>query len=253
MSTTLITAPEDWFVEWFNEKYLDVYSHRDETEARRFIAELPIWKDLSPNGWCLDLGCGEGRYSREIACKGLNVMGLDLSRPLLRKAFREKIHSGSVRFVRADMRNIPAKGRFVLIVNLFTSFGYFDNKDNIKLLENIRSLLLPEGVFILDLANPMFVEAAISDKPVTIRDKSGMYIREERYFDSENSRVIKRIEIESDGKKHKYYESVRLYYPKEMDGIMKECCFKQIHPVWGDYEGGSFTENSPRMVYFMGV
>lgn len=253
MSSATINVPNDWFKEWFDELYLDVYSHRDRSEARNFISKLPIWGEIAPKDWCLDLGCGAGRYSLEIAAKGLNVLGLDLSKPLLRKALDAGSDLASAWYVRADMRSIPVKSRFILIVSLFTSFGYFGDEDNRALLDEVRSLLQPAGVFILDVANPLSVATAIADKPVTNKDRNGMHITEERYFDKVKSRVNKHIEIDAGGKKRSYYESVRLYHPDEMVTLLGSCGFRQLHPAWGDYQGRLLTEESPRMIYFQGV
>ncbi|MDP8237914.1 MAG: class I SAM-dependent methyltransferase [Candidatus Hatepunaea meridiana] len=262
----------EWYRQWFDENYLLVYSHRDKREAADFASLWPIWKYLKPGGWCLDLGCGTGRYAYEIQKRGLNVLGIDLSAPLLKIAQsvrNNQYHTArSIWFVRADMRSLPimsgvntrhnltntrhnfSGGPFSLIVSLFTSFGYFDDNEHLQIIRQIRKLLLPDGIFIIDIPNPVSVRKTVSDKPVTIRTVNGVNIKEERYIDEKACRVIKEIEIERQGRKQKYYESVKLFNIEELKALLKLNGIKQIEDCWGDYQGTRFELESPRIIYF---
>ena len=76
-------VPENWFESWFDNWYLKVYPHRDQKEAERFVSSLPAWDRIDAHGWCLDVGCGEGRFAREIVARGMKVAAVDLSQTLL--------------------------------------------------------------------------------------------------------------------------------------------------------------------------
>ncbi|MFH1070978.1 MAG: class I SAM-dependent methyltransferase, partial [Candidatus Glassbacteria bacterium] len=134
-----------WYKRAFSHTYLDVYSHRDEDDARRALelVEKTCFRGLSQSrrqrSLVLDLCCGEGRYTLLLARQGHRVVGMDLSGELLEKA-RERLLAepdlaGRVWFVRADMCCIPSAGAFDLAINMFTSFGYFDqDRQNFEVL-----------------------------------------------------------------------------------------------------------------------
>src|SRR5207248_726507 len=114
----------DWFEEWFGEDYLHIYQHRDETEAERAIELIATNLAGRRIDTVLDLACGAGRHTRVLRERWWTV-GLDLSMSLLKLARKE---SDDAPYVRADMRELPfGDSSFDLVVNLFTSFGYFDD------------------------------------------------------------------------------------------------------------------------------
>lgn len=269
-------ARDEWFRSWFNELYLEVYSHRDAEEASAFAARWGIWAHLKFGDRCLDLGCGAGRYSQVLAARGLKVLAVDLSPVLLRQARAETPASkltgahqisaskltgaheecrpqaqGSVWLVRADMRRLPARGRFRLAVSLFTSFGYFqDEAEDRRLIADVSELLKPGGFLVLDLPNRDFVVHQVGAEPVTTRTVGQMQVNEARTFDSGISRVVKQITITRDGETAQFRESVRLYRPDQLRAMTQAAGLEPFGSLWGDYEGGDLRPDSPRMVYF---
>ncbi|MCF7810935.1 methyltransferase domain-containing protein [bacterium] len=245
--------PKDWFKNWFNDQYLKVYSHRNQTEAKQFLTKLPIWDDIDRGAFCLDLGCGSGRYAVEIAQHGLNVIALDLSVPLLLTAVKENSIPKQILYVRGDMRQIPAKPVFSLIVSLFTSFGYFSDDEHQQMLRNTKELLKSNGLFILDIPNPKAVRKNVLNNRFSIRIEDDLQIREERYLSDDGLRVIKYIKLDCKGESKEYYESVRLYDAEELNLMFDNCGLISKYPTQGDYNGEPFNKESPRMIYFTGV
>src|SRR6476660_6118783 len=123
----------DWFEEWFGVDYLNIYQHRDESEAERAIELIATNLAGRRIDAVLDLACGAGRHTRILEERWWTV-GLDLSMSLLKFARRE---TKDLPLVRADMREIPfATDSFDLVVKLFTSFGYFDDdREHVCVLE----------------------------------------------------------------------------------------------------------------------
>ena len=119
---------KEWFKDWFNtEEYLNVYRHRNEQDAKELI-EL-ILENINIHLGCniLDLACGAGRHSILFAQRGYKVSAVDLSKNLLKVALDAAIKAKvKINFIKADLRNLCIKPKFDLVVNLFTSFGYFD-------------------------------------------------------------------------------------------------------------------------------
>lgn len=244
--------PIDWYKNWFNKRYLTVYHHRDENEAREFIQNWSIWDRLFPGQWSLDLGCGSGRHSREFARRGLKVLAIDLSSSLLQATETSRNNTRNLWFVQADMRSIPSDGSFSLIASLFTSFGYFASDDEHQLLlNNLAVIIEPGGFLVLDLPNSPATMMRIKSKPVSTRIVDNMEIREERSYDSRTQRAIKRITITDDEDQNEYIESIRLYRRNEISKMLRDAGFTINIPAWGDYDGSVLSKNSPRMVFFI--
>jgi len=143
----------EWFEQWFGEEYLRLYPHRDDDDAAAAVALIDRLYPLSRLR-ALDLACGPGRHAAQLAARGARVTGLDLSLPLLSLA-RARTR-GAVSLVRADMRHLPfCAGAFDVVVNLFTSFGYFaDDAQHAAVIAGSRALLRRGGVFVLDYPVP---------------------------------------------------------------------------------------------------
>ncbi|MHC4730002.1 MAG: SAM-dependent methyltransferase, partial [Planctomycetota bacterium] len=82
---------------------------------------------LAPGAHVLDLGCGPGRHSLELRRRGFSVTGVDLHAPYLEQARRE---DAEVEWVHGDMREFCREGVFDAAVNLYSSFGYFEDQED---------------------------------------------------------------------------------------------------------------------------
>ena len=147
-----------WFRSWFNSSlYHSLYANRDENEAAGFINTLVTELEPSPGALMLDLGCGKGRHSKQLASKGFDVTGIDLASSSILAA--KKHESPSLHFYRHDMRIPFGKNHFDYVFNFFTSFGYFkDPEENNKVVSNISLSLKPGGTLLLDYMNTKYAE-----------------------------------------------------------------------------------------------
>lgn len=138
----------EWFTHWFGKEYLNLYPHREDREPR-FVVRL-IRNTVAPlaDGRALDFACGSGWHTRALS-RRTRTVGLDLSMELLGFAVSE---SPPIPYVRAGMRTLPfAADSFDLVVNLFTSFGYFSSDDeNRVVLAEVSRVLRRGAVFVLD-------------------------------------------------------------------------------------------------------
>jgi len=122
----------------------------DLVQDRREVARLLELLELPSGARVLDCPCGQGRHAHLLAEAGFVVDGLDYSRALLTAAKRRGI-SRSLRYTQGDMRTLPPRwtGRFDAVVNLFTSFGFFDDPgDDLRVLREFSRVLKPGGVLI---------------------------------------------------------------------------------------------------------
>ena len=145
----------EWWRSWFGRGYLALY---DEYLAERTpveIDQLEALLTLRPPQRILDLPCGQGRHAIELARRGYDVTGADLSPYLLEVAEeRRRARSVRVRWLSADMRRPIAGETFDVVLNLFTSLGYFaDETDDRKVVRAASAMLASGGRFVLELIN----------------------------------------------------------------------------------------------------
>ncbi|MGD8781508.1 MAG: methyltransferase domain-containing protein [Ignavibacteria bacterium] len=237
----------NWYKEWFaSDEYLELYKHRDGKDASKIIELILASISIPPNALILDSACGAGRHSIYLAERGYNVVGFDLSENLLNVARANSIEKKLlINYVRGDKRNIYFKRKFNLIVNLFTSFGYFQSdKENFAFINNSLNFLLDGSFFVIDYFNKNYlVENIVSE---TKRNRNGKTLIEKRFI--ENDRVIKEIIIKGKKSSRKFVESVKLYKYSIIVEHLQKIGYK-INCIYGDYEGNSFEKNkSERLI-----
>lgn len=233
----------DWFEETFGVDYLNIYQHRDESEAERAIELIATNLAGRRIEVVLDLACGAGRHTRILEERWWTV-GLDLSMSLLKIARRETRDSP---YVRADMREIPfAVGSFDLVVNLFTSFGYFDDdREHVRVLECLGTAMKPGGTLVIDFLNAAQVRESLV--PYDERIENGITIEQYRRISPDSRFVEKKIALRERGKE--YIERVRLLSPKDLERMLITAGFK-VDKLFGDYAGRSWSDTSPRTILF---
>src|SRR5580693_8727117 len=163
------TRKKEWFDDdsFWRELYSFMFPDKRIADAQEQIAKvLTLTK---PKGkFVLDLCCGPGRCSIALARKGYSVTGVDKTKYLLDKA-RAKARSEHVKieWVRADMREFVRPSTFALVLSMFTSFGYFDERhDDIRVLANIFTSLRPGGAFLIEMMGKERL-AKVFQSPIT--------------------------------------------------------------------------------------
>lgn len=106
----------------------------------------------------LDVPCGYGRHAVMLARRGYRVTGVDISPKLLKQARESaRVHRVDIDLQRGDMRRLRFRNQFDLVLNLFTSFGYFGDRDDQRVLDGIYRALRPGGWLVLHVINRDFV------------------------------------------------------------------------------------------------
>jgi 2-polyprenyl-3-methyl-5-hydroxy-6-metoxy-1,4-benzoquinol methylase len=236
-----------WFEEWFeSEEYLTVYKHRNNEEAETLISFILGKVNLSGKAKVLDLGCGAGRHALLLAKLGFQVTGVDQSAKLLSVAVDEAKKNGlHAKFIKDDIRTVFFSEKFELILNVFTSFGYFDrDEDNFALFANVEKLLSEDGIFVFDFLNAEYVKENLI--PFSKNMIDDMVIEQTRKIEGNN--VVKQIVLIQNGNRKNYRESVRLYSKKELiNALTKNNLSTEI--IFGSYTGDVFNEiSSSRLI-----
>ncbi len=231
-----------WYRQWFNEDYLQLYPHRDEAEAERCVALIRATVPWRPGLRVLDVACGAGRHARALESAGAAPVGVDLSPTLLQVA--RQVTGAPV--VRADMRALPVRPASMdLVVNLFTSFGYFESDEEHRLaLAEMAAAIRPGGWFVIDYLNAAQVRATLV--PAEQALLGGVHAEVTRSIERNGEVVEKRI-VTDDGRR--FRERVRLFAPDDLAALLAACGIR-VRTRCGDYDGSALGEASPRAILF---
>lgn len=202
---------------------------------------------INPPASLLDLCCGPGRHSLELARRGFSVTGVDRTKTYLEKARKlaKKEHL-KAEFIQKDMRKFCKPNTFDVAINLFTSFGYFnDPKDDEKVLKNVHRSLKQKGIFLIDLMGKEVVARIFEERGWF--EVEGSIILEERKVCKDWSWIENRWILIKDGKKEEYTVSHRLYSASELSALLRECGFESVK-IYGDLAGAPYDHTAKRLV-----
>lgn len=237
----------EWFEDWFaSDFYLDVYKHRNDEDAAKFLDLILRQTSIDKFELILDAACGAGRHVIRLKKMGYRVVGFDLSLPLLKVASQNLADiSDENPFFRADLRNVCVRSEFNLVLNIFTSFGYFDtDEENFSFLKNSINFLKDGGYFVFDYINKQHLQKSLVPQSSKKVDKYN--IDEKRQI--KDDRVIKDIRITSGERTHNFRESVKLYDSARLMEILESIGYTTVE-TYGNYEGDMFDQyNSERLI-----
>ncbi|MEO8194428.1 MAG: class I SAM-dependent methyltransferase [Gemmatimonadales bacterium] len=233
----------EWFKSWFGEEYLALYPHRDSAEAESAIALIERTVAGARIARVLDLACGAGRHA-EVLARRWWTAGLDLSEVLLRLAKENHVDA---HFVRGDMRVLPFRdGAFDLVVNLFTSFGYFqEDASHVKVVDEVARVTASGGVFVLDFLNTGQLRRMLV--PYDERHFGGQIVEQRREISDDGRFVLKRISVR--GTEKEFTERVRLFEEGDLRRMLDASGFK-VTSAFGNYDASPLGLDSPRVILF---
>jgi SAM-dependent methyltransferase len=233
----------EWFESWFGEEYIALYPHRDVAEAKKAIDLIAGTLDGRRVNRALDLACGPGRHARFLAERWW-TSGTDLSEVLLRFAQRTGVQA---KLVRADIRELPYReSSFDLVVNLFTSFGYFESDDeHERVIRDLARVIVPGGTFVIDFLNAQLVRRTLV--PADMKVVNGKQVEQRREITPDGRFVVKHIHIGTGARE--FTERVRLFSGEELTALLERSGF-HIERSFGDYDGAPLGENSSRVILF---
>ncbi|MCZ6857796.1 MAG: methyltransferase domain-containing protein [Gemmatimonadetes bacterium] len=232
----------EWFERWFGEEYLQLYPHRDDADAERAVSLVDRVAKLD-GARVLDLACGPGRHAVRLAQRGADVLGLDLSLPLLTRARHGDPPVDKL--VRGDMRFLPVRDEtFDLVVNLFTSFGYFaEDAEHLQVIRSIAAVLRPGGRLFMDYLNAEAVRSTLVPREEQVVGARRVAIK--RSLIDDGKYVVKEMHILDEDET--FLERVRLFSADDLTAMMETA---GLHVVerFGSYAGDELTGETPRTI-----
>lgn len=241
---------DNWWKKFFNQDYYDFWnpalSKKRSVKEVNFIIKL---LKLKSGAEILDAPCGQGRHSMIFAKKGFKVVGIDYSKVLLKKANEQcrGILSKPI-FLQNDIRKLKYVNKFSAVVNLFTSFGYFNDQDNERVISSFYKALKPGGYLALDLLNKNDILRSYNNNHISEKIFNNIFIRSKIVnFDFYSNIAHIQWSIKKANLQKKLDAYIRLYSYFEIKTLLTKQGFK-IKKVFGDYNSSKFTNKSKRMI-----
>jgi SAM-dependent methyltransferase len=215
--------------------------------AKQEVEQIVSLLKLPPGVSICDLCCGVGRHSLELRRLGYCVTGVDRTALYIEQAKKKADEQGlNIRFVQEDMRRFCEPSAFDALINVFTSFGYFeDAADDKRVLENVYESLKDGGKFLIDIMGKEVLARIFQEK--RWREEDGVTILEEAKLAEDWSSVDCRWIIIRDNKRDECKFSLRLYSAAELGELLKSCGFGRVE-VFGDLSGSPYDKTAKRLV-----
>lgn len=236
---------QEWFQEWFSSPYWHIlYKNRDRQEAQLFIDQLATHLNFLPEDRLLDLACGRGRHAVYLNQRGFDVTGVDISPENI--AYARPFSNERLRFLVHDMRLPFQVPPFDYILNLFTSFGYFQTEEeNFQTIRALSEVLKPGGRLVIDFMNTDKVIRDLLPREVKVIDAVEFNLRKK----VENGFIVKNIDFEVGGQSHHFQEQVQVLRQADFMQYFENAGLRLMH-LLGSYDLRPFdATHSDRMIF----
>lgn len=225
--------------------YLYFYGPRvDESDSEADA----VWRllELEADIEVLDLACGHGRIANRLAERGARVAGLDATPLFLDRAREDAAERRvEVEYVDGDMRSLPwPDGRFDRVFSWFTSFGYFYDLENRRVLREARRSLRPGGRLLIE--NNNLAELLPRWLPSVVIERDGDLMIDRSSFDPTTARATTERTVVRAGRVRRFHFSVRMFIAAELRDWLMDAGFIRVE--FCDHEGEPLTAHSRRMV-----
>ncbi len=240
---------QPWWETFFGLDYLKQYEEDAERTAGEVDAVEKILH-LRKGARILDLACGAGRHSVELAKRGYAVTGYDLSEDLLKKA-RAAARNARLRidFAHGDMRDLAYRGAFDAVISMFSSFGYFETmQDDRKVLAGVAHALKARGKFLLDRFNRESLAYELPQQGWRVGEDGSVILQEDTFDVLRGRYDTRQIVIDREGTRE-HLGSVRAYTLTELKDLLDGVGL-HIHRVLGGLDLSPYRARSRRLVLY---
>lgn len=239
--------------EWFeDQEFWDSFSKHMFSEGRVSRGEEQVGKitallDLNGGEKILDLPCGVGRHATSLAERGYDVTGVDISNSYIEKA-RERADNENLDFYQGDMKEYTGESKFDLILNLWNSFGYFeDDEDNQAVLDNFSKNLGQEGVLLMQLNTKETFSNRENFNSRHWEEQDGAFFLQKREITDNWKWHTMEWKKVMDGEIETHTVKTRIYSGERIVEMLEKAGFNSIE-MYGDLDGSDYDENAERAV-----
>lgn len=197
----------------------------------------------------LDVGCGTGRHSLELAKRGYKVVGIDPSAAMIAAArSKASVNDPIPEFIRARGEDLTTTQSFDASICLFTTLGQMaDEQDNHALIKRVYEVLRPGGTFAVEIPNREWVRRNLKTNERFGNETH--YTQVTRHYEPEGHFVEEVFNVTTPQSEQIYLLRYRIYNQDELLKLLKETGF-QIFETYGGYDGAPLEADSPLMIVF---
>jgi 2-polyprenyl-3-methyl-5-hydroxy-6-metoxy-1,4-benzoquinol methylase len=214
-----VDVKTNWYETFFQGVAVDLWRQALPLEhSKREAAEIARLIDAPAGGEMLDVPCGHGRLSLEMAGLGYRVTGVDLSAEALSHA-RAADTAGVIQWEHRDMRDLPWRHRFDGAFCAGNSFGYLDDEGDLAFLRSVAATLKPGARFVLE--TPMVLEsllAHLKDRPWFVAGDIHLLVR--NVYDPARGRLDIEYTFVSNGRTESRTSTHRAYTYRQLMELM---------------------------------
>ncbi len=218
--------------------------------ARREIDFLVASLALDPAARLLDVGCGFGRHSIELARRGYQALGIDPSTAMIEAARQQAAEAGvDVTFQQVAGEDFVDAEPFDAAICLFTTLGQISagsHEDNRGLLSAVARALKPDARFALELPQKQPALAAL--KPADQFGKAPNYTQVQRGYEAETDMVTELFRLVSPTGAQTYSLRYRLFSREDVTRLLREAGLRILNTYAG-YTRADLTDDSPLMLF----
>ena len=175
-------------------------------------------------GLVLELGCGTGSMTRQLAEKGYDMIGLDNSEEMLSIAREKGNESGdNILYLCQDMREFELFGTVAAVVSVCDSMNYLlSEEDLLQVFRLVNNYLDPQGIFIFDLDTEYAYREILGDNTIAENREEGSFIWENTYYEEERMNEV----------------NLTLFIPEqqEEESAISQASYHQQNSIYRKYE-----------------
>ena len=211
------------------------------------INQITALLGLKPPLMILDLCCGLGRHSMELARRGFAVTGVDRTAIYLEKAKKQAAAEKlQIEFIQEDMRKFCRPDTFEIVLNFYTSFGYFENPaEDRRVIVNMEKSLKKGGRLVMDMAGKEILARIFRERDW--HEEDGVIWLEERKVSKDWTWIDNRWILLRGDKRDEFRVSHRLYSAAELAALLKDCGFRSVD-IYGNLAGAPYDHTAERLV-----
>lgn len=204
--------------------------------------------ELAPGAEVLDLCAGIGRHAVPLAQRGYRVTGVDrTARYLERARVGAEVAGVDVEWVQADVREFCRPASYDGAINLFTSFGYFDDPaDDRKMLEALRRSLRPGAAAVFELYSSELMSRDFRERDWQ-ESEDGALLLEQRELGDQFEAVHNVWRVINGGEQQVFSFSLRLYSGAHLRALLLESGFEQVQ-LFGSLQAAPYDQDAERLV-----